>query len=94
MLEAKKGHLFSPKDMAILIFPLVIEQLLSITIGMADTIMVSSYSESAVSAVSSVDVISYLFINYLQHSQLVVRLLYLNTLEEETEKRQKPLQRI
>ena len=62
MLEAKKGHLFSPKDMAILIFPLVIEQLLSITIGMADTIMVSSYSESAVSAVSSVDVISYLFI--------------------------------
>lgn len=58
----QKGHLFSKGDMARLIFPLVIEQLLSITIGMADTIMVSSYSESAVSAVSSVDLISQLFI--------------------------------
>lgn len=61
--DQRKKHLFSAREIAVLIFPLLIEQLLSITIGMADTIMVSSYSETAVSAVSSVDLISQLFIN-------------------------------
>ncbi len=59
---AGNGHLFNAKDIWTLTFPLIIEQLLSITIGMADTIMVSGYAESAVSAVSSVDILSQLFI--------------------------------
>lgn len=45
-----------------LIIPLVIEQFLAIFIGMADTIMVSSVSESAISAVSLVDSINVLLI--------------------------------
>ena len=60
--SAEKKHLFSAKELFALLFPLALEQLLTIAIGMADTIMVSSYSESAVSAVSSVDLISWLFI--------------------------------
>lgn len=47
--------IFSKLDLRKLIFPLIIEQLLSITVGMADTIMVSSVGEAAVSAVSLVD---------------------------------------
>ena len=45
-----------------LIIPLVIEQFLAIFIGMADTIMVSSVSESAISSVSLVDSINVLLI--------------------------------
>ena len=62
MDSLKSKHLFSTKELLALLIPLALEQLLTITIGMADTIMVSSYSESAVSAVSSVDLISWLFI--------------------------------
>lgn len=45
-----------------LILPLVLEQLLSVTIGMADTIMVSRTGDAAVSAVSLVDSINNLLI--------------------------------
>lgn len=54
--------LFSRDALVRLIVPLVIEQLLAICIGMADTIMVTSVSESAVSAVSLVDSINILLI--------------------------------
>lgn len=54
--------LFSRKALIRLIVPLVIEQLLAICIGMADTVMVSTVSESAVSAVSLVDSINVLLI--------------------------------
>lgn len=54
--------LFSNSYLSKLIFPLVIEQLLAVTIGMADTIMVATCGEAAVSAVSLVDSISQLFI--------------------------------
>lgn len=54
--------LFSRDALIRLIVPLVIEQLLAICIGMADTIMVTSVSESAVSAVSLVDSINILLI--------------------------------
>ncbi len=57
-LRVAGGHLFSWKDIARLIIPLAVEQLLSIMIGMADTIMVSSYTEASVSAVSSIDLLS------------------------------------
>lgn len=55
--------LFSNKDLKKLIIPLVIEQLLAVTVGFADTIMVSSVGEAAVSAVSLVDGINILLIN-------------------------------
>jgi len=54
--------LFSPQFLRRLILPLIAEQFLAVTIGMADTMMVSSVGEAAVSAVSIVDGISYLII--------------------------------
>lgn len=44
--------LFSNKDLKKLIIPLLLEQTLAITVGMADTIMVSSVGEAAISGVS------------------------------------------
>lgn len=55
--------LFTNKDLKKLIIPLVIEQLLAVTVGFVDTIMVSSVGEAAVSAVSLVDGINILLIN-------------------------------
>lgn len=46
-----------------LIIPLIIEQTLAVTIGMADTVMVTSVGEAAVSGISIVDSINILFIN-------------------------------
>ena len=55
--------LFSGKDLARLIIPLVVEQILGIAIGTADTMMVASVGEAAVSGVSLVDTINILLIN-------------------------------
>ncbi len=55
-------RLFSNRDLSRLIFPLVIEQFLAIFIGLADTVMVSTISESAVSSISLVDSINVLLI--------------------------------
>ncbi|MCI9093752.1 MAG: MATE family efflux transporter [Coprobacillus sp.] len=55
--------LFSNKDLTKLMIPLIIEQLLAITVGFADTLMVSTVGEMAVSAVSLVDTINILLIN-------------------------------
>lgn len=46
-----------------LIVPLVIEQLLAITVGLADSLMVSQVGEAAISAVSLVDTVNILLIN-------------------------------
>ena len=54
--------MFSEQDLRRLIIPLVIEQFLALFIGMADTVMVSTVSESAVSAISLVDSINVLLI--------------------------------
>ena len=54
---------FSKKDLKKLIVPLIIEQALVIMVGMADTVMVSSVGEAAVSGVSLVDMINVLLIN-------------------------------
>lgn len=53
---------FSKRDLKKLIIPLIIEQALALTIGMADTIMVSSCGEAAVSGISLVDSINQLLI--------------------------------
>ncbi len=50
-----RNYLFSNKDLKALIIPLIVEQLLAILVGLADSIMVASVGESAVSAVSLVD---------------------------------------
>ncbi len=55
--------LFSRKDLQKLIIPLVIEQLLAILVGLADTIMIASAGEAAVSGVSLVDNVNILIIN-------------------------------
>ena len=53
---------FSNRDIARLLIPLVIEQLLLVLVGMADTVMVSTVGEAAVSGISLVDQISVLLI--------------------------------
>ncbi|MEG2087653.1 MAG: MATE family efflux transporter, partial [Angelakisella sp.] len=55
--------MFSRKDLTRIIIPLVLEQLLAVAIGMADTIMVTSVGEAAVSGISIVDSINILLIN-------------------------------
>lgn len=55
--------LYSNKDLKKLIVPLLVEQVLAIAVGMADTIMVSAAGEAAVSGVSLVDTVNILLIN-------------------------------
>lgn len=55
--------LFTNKALCVLIFPLFMEQLLTVLVGMADSIMVSQVGEAAVSAVSLVDSVMILLIN-------------------------------
>ena len=59
----KVNRIFSNKTLVRLIIPLIIEQILAVAVGMADTIMVSSVGESAVSGVSLVDSVVLLLIN-------------------------------
>ncbi len=54
--------MFSRKDLLKLIIPLIIEQALAVTVGLADSMMVSSVGEAAVSGVSLVDTINFLLI--------------------------------
>lgn len=54
--------MFSRKDLIKLIIPLIIEQLLAVTVGMADGMMVSRLGDAAVSGVSLVDSINILLI--------------------------------
>lgn len=55
--------MFSKKDLQKLILPLVLEQMLAMTVGLVDTVMVSSVGEAAVSGVSLVDMLNQLMIN-------------------------------
>lgn len=57
--------LFSKQDLKKLIIPLIFEQALAITVGMADTMMISSVGEAAVSGVSLVDMINMLIFSIL-----------------------------
>ena len=63
LLRTPEGYLFDNQSLKALIVPLVIEQILSIAVGAADTMMVSSAGEAAVSAVSLVDNVFVLLIN-------------------------------
>ena len=56
-------RLFTNHQLIRLLWPLVIEQALAVLVGMADTVMVSSVGEAAISGVSLVDMINNLIIN-------------------------------
>ncbi len=62
-MEEEQGYLFSNQMLRKLIVPLIIEQILAVTVGMVDTMMVSSAGEAATSGVSLVDMINNLIIN-------------------------------
>ncbi len=55
--------LFSRKDLTRILLPLLAEQILAVTVGMFDSMMVSSAGEAAVSGVSLVDSINILMSN-------------------------------
>ncbi len=59
-ITAKK-EMFTGSQLVKLIIPLIIEQMLGVLVGMADTVMVSSVGEAAVSGVSLVDTINVLY---------------------------------
>ena len=61
--QDRSHYLFSNRELANLIGPLVIEQLLAVFVGTADSIMVANVGEAAVSGVSLVDNIMILIIN-------------------------------
>ncbi|MBQ8577388.1 MAG: MATE family efflux transporter [Clostridia bacterium] len=60
-----KTLLFSNKDLRRLILPLMVEQVLSISVGMVDTMMISQAGEAAISGVSLVDMVNHLLITVL-----------------------------
>lgn len=60
---AAKGTLFTQKGISRLLLPLIIEQFLNNIVGLADSIMVSSAGEAAISAVSLIDGLSVLVVN-------------------------------
>lgn len=61
-METEK-ELFTKRQLAALLIPLILEQILGITVGMADSVMVSAAGEAAVSGVSLVDSINILLVN-------------------------------
>ena len=59
----RSQYLFDNHALFALILPLVIEQMLAVLVGMADSIMIANVGESAVSGVSLVDSVMLLLIN-------------------------------
>ena len=62
-MQSQTSIEFSNRDLKTLIVPLVVEQLLAITVGLADSLMVARVGEAAVSAVSLVDTVNVLLVN-------------------------------
>ena len=56
--------LFDRKRLVRLIVPLIVEQVLAVTVGMADMVMVSGAGETAVSGISLVNTICVLLIDF------------------------------
>lgn len=54
---------FTARDLRQLVVPLVVEQLLAITVGLSDSLMVAQVGEAAMSAVSLVDTVNVLLVN-------------------------------
>lgn len=63
-IKVNRSHyLFDNRALVVLIIPLIIEQILAVCVGMADSIMIASVGEAAVSGVSLVDNVIILLIN-------------------------------
>lgn len=60
---SKNSLMFDNQMLVKLIIPLIIEQFLTVTVGMADSVMIASVGEAAVSGVSLVDTVNILLIN-------------------------------
>ena len=83
----EQTELFSREKLLKLILPLVVEQLLSVTVGMADMIMVSGAGEAAVSGISLVNTICVLLImmfSALASGGAVVSAQYLGSKDKES----------
>ena len=65
MEQTRQAPVFSREQLVSLIWPLLLEQFLSVSMGFADTFMVSGVSEAAVSSVSLVDSLNILIIQVL-----------------------------
>lgn len=86
-VEMEQTELFSREKLLKLILPLVVEQLLSVTVGMADMIMVSGAGEAAVSGISLVNTICVLLImmfSALASGGAVVSAQYLGSKDKES----------
>ncbi len=59
----KNPLMFDNQMLVKLIIPLIVEQFLTVTVGMADSVMIASVGEAAVSGVSLVDTVNILLIN-------------------------------
>ena len=88
----RSHYLFDNQALVSLIVPLIIEQLLTVLVGMADSIMVANVGEAAVSGVSLVDQIMVLLIN-MQRWQQEVLLLQDSTLDRKIKNRHVSLRR-
>ena len=65
MLKDKQQMMFSRRQLAAIMFPLLLQNLLSITIGMVDSIMVSNKGEAAFAGVSLVNSLDTVFVTLL-----------------------------
>lgn len=77
--------MFSGRQLRALLIPLIIEQILSATVGIADTVMVAQVGEHAMSGVSLVDSINMLLINIfaaLSTGGTIITAQYLGRQEE------------
>ena len=61
----QKSKIFSKRELFNLIWPLLVEQLLTVLVGMVDVLMVAVIGEAAVSGVSLVDAVNNLVIQVL-----------------------------
>lgn len=61
-VRADKEMMFTNRQLVALMWPLLLEQFLAITVGLADSLMVATVGDAAISAVSLVDSISNLMI--------------------------------
>lgn len=61
-VRADKDMMFTNRQLVALMWPLLLEQFLAITVGLADSLMVATVGDAAISAVSLVDSISNLMI--------------------------------
>lgn len=84
--HGQSGEVFSNKALFALIIPLLAEQFLAVMVGMADTVMVSGVGESAVAAISMVDIMNIFFVQLftaMSAGGAVVAAQYLGHREEQ-----------